>query len=91
MGQKGFDPRDIIATVKSPEKAYKAGRNSKYAGQWRLTGNGVCIMAKMEGTVLVLLTVVEDDVLTPPRPDQLLTPEGREYAARYAAGLGRKG
>lgn len=34
-------------------------------------------------------TLYQDRVLTPPRQDQLDTPEGRRYAERYLKGLGR--
>lgn len=36
-----------------------------------------------------VITIYQDQVLTPPRPDQLDTPEGKRYAERYLKGLGR--
>lgn len=86
-----IDPEDVIKTLMEPKKCYQSGPNSKYPNQWRLTGNGICITADHRGGQLVLRTVFMDGAMTPPREDQLDTPEGREYARRYYAGLGRKG
>ena len=36
-----------------------------------------------------IITIYQDNILTPPRTDQLNTPEGRRYAERYLKGLGR--
>lgn len=84
---KGLDPRDIIAAWKNPAEVYPSGK--RYPGQWRVTGNGICIVGKPEGDTFVFITVYLDRVLTPPRPDQMDTPEGRRYAERRAQGLGR--
>ncbi|MFS0885064.1 hypothetical protein [Aeromicrobium sp. 179-A 4D2 NHS] len=91
MNALRIDPDDVLETLKEPERVYQSGPNSKYPDQWRLTGNGICITADHRGPNLVLRTVFMDGAMTPPRQDQLDTPEGREYAERYAAGLGRKG
>ncbi len=37
----------------------------------------------------IVITVYYDKILTPPRPDQLNTPQGKRFAERYYAGLGR--
>lgn len=64
----------------NPEKVYP---NKKYVGQFRVVGNGICLIGRpMNGTFRVF-TVYEDGVMTPPRADQLNTPEGREYAKLY--------
>jgi hypothetical protein len=36
-----------------------------------------------------VITIYQDEILTPPRDDQLNTPEGRRYAERYLRGDGR--
>lgn len=93
MTKLGLDPRDVIATIKDPDFCYQSGPKSKYPGQWRLAGNGVCVMAEAlhDKGILQLRTVIIDGEMTPPRPDQLDTPEGRDYARRYYAGLNRRG
>lgn len=84
---KGFDPRTVIATLKNPTEVYPSGK--RYPGQWRVTGNGLCIVGKPEGDTFILITIYLDRVLTDCRADQLGTAQGREYAARRAQGLGR--
>lgn len=83
---KGLDPRDIIAAWRNPAEVYPSG---SHPGQWRVTGNGICIVGKPEGDTFVFITVYLDRVLTAPRADQMDTPEGRRYAQRRAQGLGR--
>jgi len=39
--------------------------------------------------VFTVVTIYQDNILTPPRTDQLDTEEGRRYAERYLVGLGR--
>lgn len=85
--QKNFSVEAIQQTFTSPEKVYP---NGKYKGQYRVTGNGICLVGKPKGKVFTLITVYEDGKMTPPRPDQLNTPEGRAYAERYARGQARK-
>jgi hypothetical protein len=64
----------------APEKVYP---NKKYVGQFRVVGNGICLIGRpMNGTFKVF-TVYEDGVMTPPRADQLDTPEGKAYAELY--------
>ncbi|AVD99401.1 hypothetical protein SEA_BILLNYE_230 [Streptomyces phage BillNye] len=84
--QKGFAVEKIRETFENPVKLYK---NGKYEGQYRVTGNGICLVGKPKGNTFTLITVYEDGVMTPPRPDQLETEEGRAYAERYAEGLAR--
>lgn len=84
---KGLDPKDIIAAWKNPERVYPSG---SHPGQWRITGNGVCIVGRPEedaGT-FAFITVYLDGVLTAPRADQT-DAAGRRYAERYRQGLGR--
>jgi len=85
--QKEFSVETIQQTFANPEKVYP---NGKYKGQFRVTGNGLCLVGKPKGNTFTLITVYEDGVMTPPRPDQLDTPEGRAYATRYAKGQARK-
>lgn len=83
---KGFSLDDIQAAFSSPEKVYP---NGKYAGQYRVVGNSICLVGQPVGETFNVITVYEDGVLTPPRPEQLDTPEGRRYAERYNRGLAR--
>lgn len=88
MKAKGFDPRDVIATWKAPERITEV---RKHPGQFRIIGNGLCIIGEplpAEG-MFKFITLYADGILTPPRPDQMNTPEGRRYAERYARGEGR--
>ncbi len=84
--QKGFEVEEIREVFNNPVKLY---RNGKYEGQYRVTGNGICLVGKPKGNVFTLITVYEDGVMTPPRPDQLDTPEGKAYAERYKRGKAR--
>ncbi len=84
--EKGFDPYDVWDTFVSPKFETPV---SKYPDQTRLIGNGLALVGREEGDEFVLITVYLDRVLTPPRPDQLTTPEGMRYAARWEQGLGR--
>lgn len=83
---KGFNPHDIVSTLKNPTEVYPS---KSHPGQWRVTGNGLCVVGKPEESEFVLITVYLDRVLTEVRPDQLNTPEGRRYAERRSNGLGR--
>lgn len=84
---KGFTSEQIKKAFSEPRKVV-ASRT--HPGQTRVMGSGVCLVGEIAGQTFRLITVFADGVLTPPRPDQMDTPEGREYAARYAAGMGRK-
>lgn len=65
----------------TPDKVYP---NKKYAGQFRVVGLGLCLIGRpTENGLFRVFTVYEDGVLTPPRPDQLGTPEGDAYAEIY--------
>jgi hypothetical protein len=85
--EKGFSINKITAVFENPKKLY---RNGKYEGQYRITGGGICLVGKPKGRTFTLITVYEDGKMTPPRPDQLETPEGRAYAERYAKGQARE-
>lgn len=88
MKIKGFDPRAVIDAWKDPERVYPS---RSHEGQWRITGNGVCIVGEPEPEtgLFRFITIYLDGVITPPRADQMQTAEGRRYAERYAQGLGR--
>lgn len=86
MNDKGFDPALVAETFKAPDEVYPS---RSHPGQFRVTGNGLCLVGRPDGNKFILLTLYLDRVLTPPRPDQLDTPEGKRYAERYAKGLGR--
>ncbi len=74
---KGFDPEAVLDTIKNPVEVYPS---RSHPGQWRLTGNGVCLVGVPEGDRFVLITAYEDRTVTPVRPDQMNTPEGRRFA-----------
>ncbi|AZU97271.1 hypothetical protein SEA_GILSON_226 [Streptomyces phage Gilson] len=72
----------------NPDKVYP---NKKYAGQFRVVGNGICLIGRPMGNTFKVFTVYEDGVMTPPRPDQLETEEGRAYAELYEKAQRNKG
>jgi hypothetical protein len=80
---KGFSPDTVKATFANPTEVYPS---RSHPGQFRVTGNGICLVGKPEGENFVLVTLYADRVVTPVRPDQLNTPEGRRFAQ-----VGRKG
>lgn len=86
--KKMFDMATINETFKHPEEVYKNGR---YEGQWRITGNGICLVGEpsKDGKTFRVITMYLDKVVTPPRPDQLRTAEGRDFARRFATSGGR--
>lgn len=86
VAEKGFVPIKIVDVFQHPERITEVTKNP---GQIRLIGNGLALVGRIEHGKFVLITVYQDQVLTPPRKDQLETPEGIRYASRYAAGLGR--
>lgn len=83
---KQFDADTILATFNEPVEIYASG---SHPGQHRITGNGICLVGRGEGSKFLVITVYKDRELTAPREDQLETPEGRRYAERYAKGQGR--
>jgi len=83
---KGFDADTVRETFSNPTEVYPS---RSHPGQYRVTGNGLCLVGEPRGRDFVLITVYLDKVLTAPRADQLNTPEGRRYAQRYAKGQGR--
>lgn len=85
MEAKKFDKEIVEYTFVNPAKVYP---NRKFAGQFRVTGNGICLVGEpmRDGTFLVF-TMYEDGVMTPPREDQKDTPEGQEYVALYNKAL----
>ena len=84
--KKSLDARAVIMTWREPEEVYPSG---SHPGQWRITGNGVCIVGRPEddGT-FAFITIYEDRVLTPPRPDQT-DAAGMRYRERWERGQGR--
>lgn len=86
IAQKGFNPMFVKAAFENPEDIYPS---HSHPGQYRITGEGLCLVGVPEGDEFVLITVYLDRVLTPPRLDQLVTEAGRRYAERYEKGLGR--
>lgn len=87
MKAKGFDPRDVIAAWRSPEKITPV---RKYPGQWRIIGNGLAIVGEpLEAAgEFRFITVYLDGVLTPPRADQT-DAAGIRFRERWANGQGR--
>lgn len=83
---KGFDMATIEQTFRSPMRVYPNGR---YQGQWRVTGNGICLVGEPRGGRFEVVTMYLDGVVTKPRADQLKTAEGAEFAGRYSTSGGR--
>lgn len=77
LRSKGFDAAAVVATLKNPVEVYPS---KSHPGQWRVTGNGVCIVGRPEGEDFVLITIYADRIVTAVRPDQMNTPEGRRFA-----------
>jgi len=77
LKDKGFDPAAVVATLKNPTEVYPS---RSHPGQFRVTGNGLCIVGKPEGDFFYLITVYADRVVTAVRSDQMNTPEGRRFA-----------
>lgn len=77
---KAIDMGVVEATFKNPEEVYPNGR---YPGQWRVTGNGICLVGEPRGGSFHIITMYLDRVVTAPRKDQMETSHGREYAQRY--------
>lgn len=65
---KGFTGEQISSTFRNPSSVY-ASRN--HPGQYRVTGNGVCLVGVPQGDKFRLITVYEDRVITALRPDQI--------------------
>ena len=85
VNAKGFDAPTIIRTWHAPSEVY-ASRS--HPGQWRITGNGLCIVGKPEGESFTFITLYEDRVLTAPREDQR-DAAGLRYRERWENGQGR--
>lgn len=83
---KGFDADDVLSAFNRPTRVYPSG---SHPGQIRVTGAGLCLVGRVIGNSFSLITVYLDQVLTAPRSDQMHTVEGRRFAQRHAAGLGR--
>ncbi len=77
VAAKNFDPEAVLSTLSDPTELYPS---RSHPGQYRVTGNGLCIVGEPRGSKFVLLTIYKDRVVTPVRPDQLNTPEGRNFA-----------
>ncbi|KAJ3243153.1 hypothetical protein HDU78_000772 [Chytriomyces hyalinus] len=85
---KKFPLRVLLETFSNPEQVYPS---RTYPGQFRVTGNRIVLVGvpDHQSQSFTVITVYQDKVLTPPRPDQLETPLGQQFAQRYYAGLGR--
>lgn len=83
MIAKGFTAEQVLAAWNRPAEVYPSG---SHPGQWRVTGEGVCIVGKPQGKRFIGITVYADRVVTPVREDQMNTPEGRRFAE-----VGRQG
>lgn len=85
--EKGFTISDILSMWHSPEA--RAIRSRSYPGQYRVCGDGICLVGVQKNKRFIVITCYADQELTPPRPDQLRTGRGRRYARRFAEGEGR--
>lgn len=83
---KGFTGEQVLEAFTNPDKITPV---TAHPGQFRVCGSGVALVGVPDGEIFTLITVYVDGTLTPPREDQLKTEEGKRFAERYAAGLGR--
>jgi len=82
MEAKGFVENELRdGFTKVTEK--NISPNRKFEGQFRVVVGNVCLVGKPMGREFKVFTMYEDGVMTPPRKDQLDTPEGRAYAKLY--------
>lgn len=86
--EKGFAEDTIKKTLENPAEVYPSG---SHPGQWRVTGNGICLVGEPVGDRFRIITMYADRVVTAPRADQLSDEKGRIFAQRYAQGVGRGG
>lgn len=82
IAAKGLNPRDVVATWHNPDEVY-ASRS--HPGQWRITGNGLCLVGKPEGDQFIMITVYLDRVFTAPRDDQQ-DAAAQDYRRRWESG-----
>ena len=85
---KRFDGQDVRHAIERPERVTDV---TAYPGQVRAVGYGLAVVLEPSnsGREWLVRTVYKDREITAPRADQLATAEGRRYAERFAAGLGR--
>lgn len=87
MTSKGYTNVQVHDAFNSPEEVYP---NGKYPGQWRICGNGLCLVGepgKRNSEEFYMVTIYADKILTAPRADQMNTEEGKRYAEYFHSGL----
>jgi hypothetical protein len=82
MEKKGFKLERVEMMFSDYENNH-VSPNKKYHGQFRICGDGICLVGQPFGDTFHVFTMYEDGVMTPPRPDQLETPDGQKYAKSY--------
>jgi len=65
---KGFTLANVRATFSRPSEIYPSG---SHPGQWRNTGHGLCLVGVPSGDTFTVITLYQDRVITPLRPDQI--------------------
>ena len=83
---KGFPVDNILKVWEDPERIISS---RSYPGQYRVCGNGICLVGVKKNRQFIVITLYVDEELTPPRPDQMRTKAGRKYAEKYWRGEGR--
>ena len=78
--EKGFPLDALAVTFAEPECVYPSG---SHPGQWRVCGNGVCMVGTVNEEVFTVITVYANRVLTPLREDQL-KPQLSALIAKYS-------
>jgi hypothetical protein len=63
---KGFSPVDVLDVANRPASRYPS---KNHPGQYRHTGRGLCCVISEDG--LKVVTVYQDGIITPLRPEQL--------------------
>ena len=69
MAEKSFSPTVVVMTLRNPSEVYPSGN---HPGQFRITGNGICLVGKPEGDTFVIITMYADRIMTALRPDQII-------------------
>lgn len=82
MEAKEFDKNTIVEGFAKVTES-NISPNKKFEGQFRVVVDNVCLVGKPMGNTFRVFTLYEDGVMTPPREDQMDTPEGKAYAKLY--------
>lgn len=71
--EKGFSLDALASVFAEPEYVYPSG---SHPGQWRVCGNGICMVGTVSEDSFTVITVYVDGVMTPLRADRMQTQLG---------------